>query len=120
MNRRFIRSQLRKIGAFALLAMGAACAQSTPPANVAATSGAASARQAAVYSLRVSNPAVYSMPEFRPTSYPPADTSGLSGSSEPPGAAVQFTGTETFPPGASGTQAPGAGASGSTIGQAGD
>lgn len=120
MAKRSILPRLRSAGAFALLSMVAACAQSASHANAPATSGAASARQAAVYSLRVSNPAVYSMPEFRPTAYPPSDTSGLSGSSEPPGAAVQFTGTETFPPGASGTQAPGAGASGSTIGQAGD
>jgi hypothetical protein len=46
---------------------------------------------------------------------------GFSGSSQPSGLPPAYwTGTENFPPGANGAEAPGGQASGSNIGQAGD
>jgi hypothetical protein len=75
--------------------------------------------QAQINSLDTSNPATYSNPDFRTP--PPVSTSdGFSGSSVPPTATAPWTGTENFPPGANGPEEPGAGASGSTTGQAAD
>jgi hypothetical protein len=119
--KRYVLSRLCTLAALSLLAAVAACAQSAPTAGTDTPAAASLAQHSAIESLSISNPAVYSMPEFRPAPYSSnsSNADGFSGSSEPPAAVAPFTGTETFPPGASGTEAPGAGASGSTIGQAG-
>jgi hypothetical protein len=97
-----------------LLATGAACAQSYPSDPL---STRPYARKSAIDALATSNPSIYSEPEFR--AIPKAsDVPGYSGSSMPDVDAAPFTGTENYPPGANGPEAPGAPGS-ATMGQAG-
>lgn len=75
----------------------------------------------AVDALQTSNPAVYSNPAYRAQTREVPNDQGFSGSSTPGGTPpVYWSGTENFPPGANGPEAPGGQASGSTLGQVGD
>jgi hypothetical protein len=98
-----------------LLAAGAACAQSSSSDPL---STRPYARKSTIDALGVSNHSIYSEPEFR-ASPNPSDLPGYSGSSTPDGGGAPFTGTENYPPGANGPEAPGAPGS-ATIGQAAD
>jgi hypothetical protein len=74
-----------------------------------------------VRALGVSNTATYSDPNYREETREVPNEQGFSGSSQPSGLPPAYwTGTENFPPGANGAEAPGGQASGSNIGQAGD
>ena len=101
---------LRTLAGMALLA-AAACA----PMNSASTSPT-DGRLSTVDALGESNTAVYSNPVFTRNAEP-AIRDGFSGSTVPPTGGPLFTGTENYPPGANGPEAPGSQASGSTMGQ---
>jgi len=74
-----------------------------------------------VRALGTSNMATYSDPTYREETREVPNEQGLSGSSQPSGPPpVYWNGTENYPPGANGAEAPGGQASGSNIGQAGD
>jgi hypothetical protein len=75
------------------------------------------ARKSTIDALGTSNSSIYSEPVFR-ASPNASDVPGYSGSSTPDGGNGPFTGTENYPPGANGPQAPGAPGS-ATTGQAG-
>jgi hypothetical protein len=98
-----------------LLAAGGAWAQSSAPDPL---STRPYARKSTIDALGTANRSIYSEPEFRATPNA-SDVPGYSGSSIPDGGGAPFTGTENYPPGANGPQAPGAVGS-ATMGQAGD
>jgi hypothetical protein len=98
-----------------LLTAGAACAQSSANDQ---TNSRPYARKSTIDALGVSNTSVYSNPAFR-VSPRPSDVPGYSGSSTSGVDNVPFTGTENYPPGANGPQAPGNTGGSSTFGQAG-
>jgi hypothetical protein len=98
-----------------LLAAGGAWAQSSAPDPL---STRPYARKSTIDALGTANRSIYSEPEFRATPNA-SDVPGYSGSSIPDGGGGPFTGTENYPPGANGPQAPGAVGS-ATMGQAGD
>ena len=109
------QSLVLHILAAASLVSLAACGSSEQAASDGGYYGVNGADQT-VNALATSNTAVYSNPAFRVETRAP-DDQGFSGSSTPSGAPpVYWTGTENYPPGANGPEAPGGQASGSTMG----
>lgn len=94
--------------------LAAACA----PMNSASYNSSTDGRISTVDALGESNTAVYSNPVFT-KSAEPAVRDGFSGSTLPPREGPLFTGTEYYPVGANGPEAPGSQATGSTMGQMG-
>ena len=105
---------LRMLAGLSLLA-AAACA----PMNSASNGGPSpNGVQSTVDAIGESNGAVYSNSLFTRNATPVV-RDGFSGSTMPPSGGPLFTGTETYPPGALGPEAPGSQASGSMLGPTG-
>jgi hypothetical protein len=102
------------VASLLLLAAGGAGAQSSTsdPLNTRPY-----ARKSTIDALATANRSIYSEPVFRATPNA-SDGPGYSGSSIPEAGVAPFTGTENYPPGANGPEAPGAAGS-ATMGQAG-